>query len=128
MEGWRQCEAGRKQILSNEKRSRSIFLYFGSKRIVSRHEIYNFELSDGNPLSADKDARPVAKRLRSGVPRLISQQSPVVVPNQCDPQFISALAHIEASAKAGLELIDVSVHRPNLESVFLHLTGRELRD
>ena len=35
---------------------------------------------------------------------------------------------LEASAKAGLELIDVSLRRPNLESVFLHLTGRELRD
>ena len=35
---------------------------------------------------------------------------------------------LEASAKAGFELIDVSLRRPNLESVFLHLTGRELRD
>jgi ABC-2 type transport system ATP-binding protein len=35
---------------------------------------------------------------------------------------------LEASAKAGLELIDVSLRRPNLESVFLHLTGRGLRD
>jgi ABC-2 type transport system ATP-binding protein len=30
--------------------------------------------------------------------------------------------------KDGLELADVSLRRPNLESVFLHLTGRELRD
>lgn len=35
---------------------------------------------------------------------------------------------LEASAKAGLELVDVSLRKPNLESVFLHLTGRELRD
>jgi ABC-2 type transport system ATP-binding protein len=35
---------------------------------------------------------------------------------------------LEGAAKAGLELIDVSLRRPNLESVFLHLTGRELRD
>jgi ABC-2 type transport system ATP-binding protein len=34
----------------------------------------------------------------------------------------------EGSAKAGFELVDVSLHKPNLESVFLHLTGRELRD
>ena len=32
------------------------------------------------------------------------------------------------AAKAGLTLEDVSLRRPNLESVFLHLTGRELRD
>ena len=35
---------------------------------------------------------------------------------------------LEDSAKAGLELVDVSLRKPNLESVFLHLTGRELRD
>lgn len=35
---------------------------------------------------------------------------------------------LDDSAKAGLELVDVSLHKPNLESVFLHLTGRELRD
>jgi ABC-2 type transport system ATP-binding protein len=35
---------------------------------------------------------------------------------------------LDAIAGAGLELIDVSVRRPNLESVFLQLTGRGLRD
>lgn len=35
---------------------------------------------------------------------------------------------LEDAAKAGLTLEDVSLRRPNLESVFLHLTGRELRD
>ncbi len=35
---------------------------------------------------------------------------------------------LEDSARAGLELIDVSLRKPNLESVFLHLTGREMRD
>jgi ABC-2 type transport system ATP-binding protein len=42
------------------------------------------------------------------------------------PTEITAL--LEASAKAGLELLDVTLRKPNLESVFLHLTGRELRD
>ena len=42
------------------------------------------------------------------------------------PSEIASL--LEASAKAGFELVDVSLHKPNLESVFLHLTGRELRD
>ena len=32
------------------------------------------------------------------------------------------------AASAGLKLVDVTLRRPNLESVFLHLTGRELRD
>jgi ABC-2 type transport system ATP-binding protein len=35
---------------------------------------------------------------------------------------------LESAAKTGLTLEDVSLRRPNLESVFLHLTGRELRD
>ena len=35
---------------------------------------------------------------------------------------------LDGAAKAGHELIDVSLRKPNLESVFLHWTGRELRD
>jgi ABC-2 type transport system ATP-binding protein len=35
---------------------------------------------------------------------------------------------LESAANAGLALDDVTIRRPNLESVFLHLTGRELRD
>ncbi|MGP8254046.1 MAG: ABC transporter ATP-binding protein [Terracidiphilus sp.] len=35
---------------------------------------------------------------------------------------------LDSAANAGLALEDVSIRRPNLESVFLHLTGRELRD
>ncbi|HEY6489258.1 MAG: ABC transporter ATP-binding protein [Terracidiphilus sp.] len=35
---------------------------------------------------------------------------------------------LDAATKNGLELEDVSLRRPNLESVFLHLTGRELRE
>jgi len=35
---------------------------------------------------------------------------------------------LDDATKAGLELEDLSLRKPNLESVFLHLTGRELRD
>jgi len=35
---------------------------------------------------------------------------------------------LDAAAQAGHELADISLRKPNLESVFLHLTGRELRD
>ncbi|HWC19274.1 MAG TPA: ABC transporter ATP-binding protein [Terriglobales bacterium] len=37
-------------------------------------------------------------------------------------------ALLEDAAKAGHDLADVSLRKPNLESVFLHWTGRELRD
>jgi ABC-2 type transport system ATP-binding protein len=35
---------------------------------------------------------------------------------------------LEAAAAAGFEVADISLRKPNLESVFLHWTGRELRD
>ncbi len=40
----------------------------------------------------------------------------------------SALAPIVTAATAGMTLTDVEVTRPDLESVFLHLTGKALRD
>jgi ABC-2 type transport system ATP-binding protein len=40
-----------------------------------------------------------------------------------------ALPHLfEAAARDGLKIISVTVHEPNLETVFLHLTGRALRE
>ncbi|MDR3772486.1 MAG: ABC transporter ATP-binding protein [Terracidiphilus sp.] len=42
------------------------------------------------------------------------------------PTEVAAL--LVSATAAGLELVDLSLRRPNLESVFLHLTGRELRD
>jgi ABC-2 type transport system ATP-binding protein len=35
---------------------------------------------------------------------------------------------LDGAAKAGYEPVDVSIRKPNLESVFLELTGRELRE
>jgi ABC-2 type transport system ATP-binding protein len=43
-----------------------------------------------------------------------------------DPTRIAGL--LDDAARSGLELIDITLRRPNLESVFLQLTGRELRD
>jgi ABC-2 type transport system ATP-binding protein len=42
------------------------------------------------------------------------------------PTEIAAL--LQAAAKDGHQVLDVTLHRPNLESVFLQLTGRELRE
>ena len=41
------------------------------------------------------------------------------------PTAIASL--LDAASSEGLEVIDVTLRRPNLESVFLQLTGRELR-
>ena len=35
---------------------------------------------------------------------------------------------VTAAAGAGMTLADVQIQRPDLESVFLHLTGKALRD
>jgi ABC-2 type transport system ATP-binding protein len=35
---------------------------------------------------------------------------------------------LEQASARGIGIEDISLRRPNLESVFLHLTGRELRD
>jgi ABC-2 type transport system ATP-binding protein len=42
------------------------------------------------------------------------------------PTEIAAL--LDDAARAGHDLVDISLRKPNLESVFLHWTGRELRD
>ena len=46
--------------------------------------------------------------------------------SMAEPSEISPL--LAAASSAHLELADLSLRRPNLEAVFLHLTGRELRD
>ena len=44
-------------------------------------------------------------------------------------EHVSEIAGLlDAASGAGYVLADVSLRRPNLESVFLQLTGRELRD
>jgi ABC-2 type transport system ATP-binding protein len=43
-------------------------------------------------------------------------------------QPIEIATLLQAAASEGCEVLDVSLHRPNLESVFLQLTGRELRE
>jgi ABC-2 type transport system ATP-binding protein len=42
------------------------------------------------------------------------------------PTEIASL--LDAATSAGLDVIDVVLRRPNLESVFLQLTGRDLRE
>ena len=42
-------------------------------------------------------------------------------------QPIAIASLLDAAARNGLEVSDVTLHRPNLESVFLQLTGRDLR-
>ncbi len=46
----------------------------------------------------------------------------------CSVEKPSEIAELlDAATRDGLEILDVTMQRPNLESVFLHLTGKELR-
>lgn len=42
------------------------------------------------------------------------------------PTAVAAV--VTAAGRAGMELADVEITRPDLESLFLHLTGKALRD
>jgi ABC-2 type transport system ATP-binding protein len=55
--------------------------------------------------------------LEDGVISLLAQDGGQALP-----------AIFEAAAKAGVRVASVEIREPNLESVFLHLTGRALRD
>jgi ABC-2 type transport system ATP-binding protein len=85
----------------------------------SRSQVVARFAGDGGGYSSDRLAAWVAERG--------GQTADGVVQFTVDhPTEIAGL--LEGSAKAGFELIDVSLRKPNLESVFLHLTGRELRE
>ncbi len=67
-----------------------------------------------------------ALRLLPGVVRVTAEARSLVV---TVPDASTMLAGIVSSAVgAGMSLSDVEVARPDLETVFLHLTGRALRD
>ena len=70
----------------------------------------------GPPAEIDAWVGRHAGRLVDGVAELTIEQS----------SLIAGL--LDDTARSGLELVDMTIRRPNLESVFLHLTGRELRD
>jgi ABC-2 type transport system ATP-binding protein len=70
----------------------------------------------GPPGEIDAWVQSHAGRLVDGVAELTIEQS----------SLLAGL--LDDAARSGLELVDVTIRRPNLESVFLHLTGRELRD
>jgi ABC-2 type transport system ATP-binding protein len=70
----------------------------------------------GPPAEIDAWVQRHAGRLVDGVAELTIEQSTLIA------------GLLDDAAGSGLELVDMTIRRPNLESVFLHLTGRELRD
>ncbi|MEI6310595.1 MAG: AAA family ATPase, partial [bacterium] len=61
-----------------------------------------------------------------GVAKSFVQEGKVVLWAKAGDALLPRL--FERAASAGLRVLSVQVQEPNLESVFLHLTGRALRD
>ena len=90
--------------------------------LVGEHETLRLHLSEGDPMAA------IAGRI-AALPDVIKASEAdhelvVMVPEADD-----ALAPvITAAGEAGAHVRSVDIEEPNLEAVFLHLTGRALRD
>jgi len=69
------------------------------------------------------DAEEIAAWVEQRGGRLSSETAQFTVERPAD---IAQL--LDEASRRGIGIEDVSLHRPNLESVFLHRTGRELRD
>lgn len=91
-------------------------------QMVGEHETLRLHLEDGQPLE------PLAENLRTlpGVIETSAADGAVVV---LVPDASSALPPIlTRTAALGFKVRSVDIQEPNLEAVFLHLTGRALRD
>ncbi|NOY98402.1 MAG: DUF4162 domain-containing protein, partial [Chloroflexi bacterium] len=62
----------------------------------------------------------------AGVSHINADNSHVTVLVDDSNQVLPAL--FEAASRAGARITSVNIQEPNLETVFLHLTGRALRD
>jgi ABC-2 type transport system ATP-binding protein len=67
-----------------------------------------------------------AWRAIAGVKRVTSEEGQVSLLVEDSNQVLPPL--FEAAAAAGVRVTSVRIEEPNLEAVFLHLTGRALRD
>jgi ABC-2 type transport system ATP-binding protein len=80
-------------------------------------------------VKASGDPAQLAHALASALPEITSQRE---LPGGVELQIRGAerlLPRVVAAAEhGGFELVDVSVTEPSLETVFISLTGKELRD
>jgi len=77
-------------------------------------------------LSAEPDRVVSAWRDISGVRQVDIENGAVHLLVEDSNQALPAL--IEAAGRAGVRVTSIQIQEPNLEAVFLHLTGRALRD
>nr|KEP24107.1 antibiotic ABC transporter ATP-binding protein [Georgenia sp. SUBG003] len=75
---------------------------------------------------ADLAAAAEALRFLPAVERVDADRRELVLTVHDAPSVVAAI--VTGATAAGMSLTDVEITRPNLESVFLHLTGKALRD
>jgi ABC-2 type transport system ATP-binding protein len=76
--------------------------------------------SSATPAAAD------ALRALPAVEQVVSERRALTLTVRDAPAAVAAI--VTTAAAAGMTLSDVEITRPDLESVFLHLTGKALRD
>ncbi len=76
--------------------------------------------------TGDLDAGAAAIGRVPGVEQVVRDRSTLVLTVRDAPTAVAPI--VNAATGAGLALSDVEISRPDLESVFLHLTGKALRD
>ncbi len=79
-------------------------------------------------LTVNTEAEKVAQPWRAveGVSRVLGSDGKLTVLVNDSNAVLPRL--FEAASRAGARITSVEIHEPNLETVFLHLTGRALRD
>ena len=79
-------------------------------------------------LAGSGDLAGAAEELRAvtGVERVVADRRSATLTLRDAPALVAQVVGVAASR--GVTLSDVEITRPDLESVFLHLTGKELRD
>lgn len=76
--------------------------------------------------TGDVDAAVQVLRGLEGIERVDADRRTIQLTCRDAPTLVAAV--VTGAAGAGMVISDVSVARPDLESVFLHLTGKALRD
>lgn len=76
--------------------------------------------------TGDLTAATAALEELDPVEQVVSDGRDLVLHVRSAPTAVAAV--VTAAGRAGMELADVEITRPDLESVFLHLTGKALRD
>jgi ABC-2 type transport system ATP-binding protein len=95
-------------------------------RVVGAQETLRLHLSEGGPgITADDALVQVFAHL-PGVQAVAAQDHQVLLTVSAGEQALPQV--LLAANQAGLRIQAIDIQEPNLEAVFLHLTGRALRD